>query len=516
MITKITALYCRVSTDIQREKESIATQKSYLIDYAKENNFKYQIFEDNGFSAKNTDRPALRKLIQDIKDNKIERVVITKVDRITRRIKDLLDLLELFEQYKVSFKTLTQPIDTSSAMGRGFLNLLGVFAEMEREMTSERVSESMKVLTKKGKWLGGVLSYGYTSKNKQLIINNQEALILKKIFSKYQELESLRGVTQWLNSNGIKTRNKKTWACATISRILQNPTYIGRLSWGKRVSSTTTGKLQSKPKEEWIISEGQHKGIIDNFTFNKVQEILKKQSIEPRRKLSEYLLSSLVRCGFCNGSMNGYSQQKDNKIYAYYKCHNAMSKGKSVCKGNAINKDTLEKIVIDKILNSVDKFKIDIKKALDIFNKEVKDKINPLKSEKETLGKRNLHIEQKKRNLLEALEDRAIDNQTYKNRVKELEDELQKNNDRIFKIDVELNDKNIESISFNTVYEKIKDFKQAWHTLDYTGKKDLLYTLISKITVKDDQIDIDLFFLPSLFSSNLEYHTGRGSWRRLT
>lgn len=513
MITKITALYCRVSTLMQAEKESIDIQKSYLSDYAKENNFNYQIYEDNGCSAKDTNRPALKKLIQDIKENKIERVIITKVDRITRRIKDLLDLLELFEQYNVSFKTLTQPIDTSSAMGRGFLNLLGVFAEMEREMTSERVSESMKALTKKGKWLGGVLPYGYTSKNKQLIINNQDALIVKTIFRKYQELESLRGVTQWLNTSGIKTRNKKTWAAASISRILQNPIYIGRLSWGKRVSSTTTGKLKSKPKEEWIISEGQHKPIIDNFTFNKVQEIIKKQSVEPRRKLSEYLLSGLVRCGFCNGSMNGYSQQKDNKIYSSYKCHNAMSKGKSVCKGNAINKDLLEKIVIDKILSSVDKSKIDFKKALDIFNNEVKDKINPLKFEEETLEKRNLHIEQKKRNLLEALEDKAIDSPTYKSRVKELEEELAKNRDRIFKIDVELNDKNVESISFELVYEKIRDFKQAWHTLPYTARKDLLYTLISKIIVKDGQININLFFLPSLFSSKVCSHMDRGSWR---
>ncbi|MDD2689827.1 MAG: recombinase family protein, partial [Candidatus Omnitrophica bacterium] len=399
---------------------------------------------------------------------------------------------------------------------RGFLNLLGVFAEMEREMTSERVSESMKVLTKKGKWLGGVLPYGYTSKNKQLIINNQEALIVKKIFNKYLELESLRGVTSWLNSNGIKTRNKKTWACASISRILQNPTYIGKLSWGKRVASTTTGKLKSRPKEEWLISEGKHKGIIDNFTFKKVQEIVKKQSVEPRRKLSEYLLSSLVRCGFCNGSMNGYSQKKDNQIYSYYKCHNSMSKGKSVCKGNALNKTLLEKIVIDKILSSVDKSKIDIKKALDIYNREVKDKINPLKSEKETLEKRNEGIDLKKKTLLEKLEDRIIDNQTYKNRVSELEEELAKNRERIFKIDVELNDKNVESISFELVYEKIRDFKKAWHTLDYTAQKDLLYTLISKIIVKDEQIDISLFFLPSLFSSNLEYHTGRGSLQPLT
>ncbi|MFA5092344.1 MAG: recombinase family protein [Candidatus Omnitrophota bacterium] len=512
MNTRINALYCRVSTEMQKSKESIQTQKTLLENYAKENSLQFKIYADDGFSASSTSRPALQKLIQEIKENKIERVIVVKIDRITRRIKDLLDLVELFETHSVAFKSLTQPVDSSTSMGRAFINLLGTFAELERGMTSERVSEAMTIMSKKGKWLGGVVPFGYSAKNKELIPNPPEAEIIKKIYNKYLELESLRGVVHWLNSNGYKTRNKKYWATASIGRIIRNPNYIGRVTWGKRISSKTTGKMKIAPKENWLTSEGVHKAIIDDSTFKKVQDIISRQKREPRRKSSTYLLSGLCHCGLCGGKMNGYSQYKgDHKKYSSYKCHNCQSKGVSVCKGTSINKDVIENLVVEKILGLVDTqtFKVDIKKALNVFNEKVKSQINPLKTAKELLSKSLESIELKKRNLLEKLEDKVIENQTYKNRITELNEELEKNKGKIFGIEVELNDKQIENISFNTVYETVKNFKDNWASFDELSRKDLLYTLISKITVKGTDIHLDLFFLPSIFSS-LQSRTDKG------
>ncbi len=507
---KIIALYCRVSTDIQREKESISTQVSRLTEYAKEHHLNYKIYKDNGYSAKDVNRPALKQLIQDIKEDKINSVVVTALDRISRSVKNLIDLLELFESHSVSFKSLTQPLDTSSAIGRAFLNLLGIFAELERGMTAERVRESMRNKAKtEGRWLGGVLPYGYKNENKKLVIVTEEARVVKIIFNKYLELESLRGVTHFLNSTERKTRKGYSWASASISRILTNPTYIGKTWYGKRQSSTLTGKLKSAPKEEWIITDGEHKPIIDKSTFEKVGEILKRQYVKPRRKLSEFLLSGLVRCGKCNGAMSGYSQVKDGKLYAYYKCHHHGSKGSAVCKGETITKDTLEKIVTDKILIMVEnnKFKVDMKKALDVFNKKIDNEERPLSEEKKQLENRNLIIRQKKRNLLEAIEDKTIDKETYKNRISELETEFEKNQNRLYQIETKLNDLGIDQVSFETVYESLNDFKKSFKKLSYVGKKELLWQIVSKIVVKDSQIDIDLFFLPSLFSSSICSHT---------
>ncbi len=507
MNDRITALYCRVSTEMQRDKgESIANQKSRLTEYAQEKNYKYKIYEDAGFSAKDTNRPAIKQLVDDVKNGKIERILVTKIDRITRRIKDLLDLLQLFEEYDVSFKSLSQPIDTSSAMGRGFLNLLGVFAEMERDMVSERVGEDMRHRAKNGKWNGGVVPYGYKLKDKQLYISPEEADSLKKIYNKYIELESLRGVTQWLNGNGYKTRNNKSWAAASISRLLSNPTYIGKIWYNKRASSKTTGKLKNRPKEEWIINEGNHQPIIDGQIFNTVQKILERQSQEPRRKMSEYLLSGLVRCGKCGGALSGATYRRvtprNPRVYAYYKCHNSNSKGKAICKGISIAKETLENLVIDKILSLTKSkgFKVDIKKAINKFNQEVFAETKPMLQEKNKLIKRNELIEIKKKNILMLVEDGIINKDDYRSRISELNAELESNQKKVYEIESKLNDGNIEAINFNSIYEIVSNFKENWKYFDTISKKDLLWSLISKIVVDNGKIDLELFFLPGLFS----------------
>lgn len=493
---------------MQREKgESIDNQKSRLLEYVKEKDCSHHIYEDAGFSAKDTNRPALKQLISDVKDNKVAVVLVTKVDRITRRIKDLLDLLELFEEHSVAFKSLTQPIDTSSAMGRGFLNLLGVFAEMEREMVSERVGEDMRHRAKNGKWNGGIVPYGYTTVEKQLQINAAEAEIVRQIYKKYLEIESLRGVTQWLNTNGYRTRNGKTWAAATISRVLSNPTYSGKVWYNKRVSSKTTGRLKRRPKDEWIIVDGNHPSIIDSETFNRVQKILERQSQEPRRKMSEYLLSGLVRCSKCGGAMNGYTQRritpKSPRVYSYYKCHTCQSKGRSVCRGTTIPKKTLENIVIDRILSLANskEFKIDIKKALERFNKEIQLRVKPLKQESTRLTARNERIEAKKKNLLVLLEDGIINKDTYKDRIAELNQEFEGNQRRVFEIEAKLNDNNVDTISFNSIYETTKNFRENWQYFDPLSKKDLLWSLISKVIVNDGEVKVELFFLPHIFSN---------------
>jgi site-specific DNA recombinase len=529
---------------MQREKgESIKNQISRLTEYVNGSHNKIKIYEDAGYSAKDTNRPAINRLLIDIKEGKVNSVIVTKLDRITRSIKDLIELLELFEDHGVAFKSITQPLDTSTAMGRGFLRLLGEFAQIEREMTSERVGEDMRHRAKKGRWNGGVIPYGYTVRNmeinkliksgltkekaekkvskkypedKMLYINQDEKSDIKKIYDKYIEVESLRAVTEWLNSNGFRTRNNKTWAAASISRILTNPTYIGKIWYNKRISSKTTGRIKNRPREEWIVNDGLHKAIISDKTFNKVQAIIKRQAHKPRRKLSDYLLSGLVRCGKCEGSMYGYTHRKKTpkgeRLYGYYVCHNNKSKGGSVCKGNRISQEVLETIVIDKILElTVSKeFKIDIKQALDKFNKKIINEEKPLRGEKEKLERRNTEISKKKTNLLEHLEDNTIDKGTYKNRIGELNLESDNNQKRLYGIESKINDIGIDNVSFNHVYETIKNFKKSWKHLSYLGKKDLLWSMISKVIVKDKEIKIDLFFLPNL-NSALCSRTDRGS-----
>ena len=149
---KKTALYIRVSTEMQVDKDSLTTQEEQLVDYCKKHGVtQYKIYKDKGFSAKDTNRPELEKLLRDIKNKEIERVITTKLDRISRSLADLLKLIELFQDHAVDYVSIGNNIDTSSPEGRLMYSLVGTFAQFEREIIAERVSKTMNNRAKKGK-----------------------------------------------------------------------------------------------------------------------------------------------------------------------------------------------------------------------------------------------------------------------------------------------------------------------------------------------------------------------------
>ncbi len=524
---KIDALYCRVSTDMQREKgESIRNQKERLTQYAKDHNLNPQFYIDEGISAKDTKRPALQRLIDDIKNDRVGMVLVTKIDRMTRSLKDLIDLIMLFEDYSVAFKSLTQPIDTSTAMGRGQISLMGVFAQMEREMTSERVGEDMRHRARSGKWNGGVVPFGYMAQtqqlrlnlkagmkreeaeqrakvqcpiNKKLYLREEEAEVLRQIFDKYLETESLRAVTHWLNTKKYASRYGGNWAANSVSRVLRSPLYIGQLVYNKRVSAKATGRLKQRPKEEWITADAEHTPIIRRDVFDRVQAIIKRQAVEPRRKKSEYLLAGLLRCGVCGARMHGYTMQKKNeKKFSYYKCCAHQQKGTSVCTGASANRYLLETAVVSAITKLFQgKQMIDLKKAHELYKKKQKINVEPLQKEKHRLEVRNEEIARKKKVLLERLEDETITSDEYKARQRELEDELERNRNAVFQCESQLNDLGIGAISFDVVLETLKDFKKIWRSANIMKKKELLDALISKVVYKDAKtpIKLELYFL---------------------
>lgn len=506
----VDALYTRVSTDMQVEHgESMDTQKEKLLEHARHNNLAPELYEDPGYSAKDMQRPALLRLLSDIRDKKVRSLTVNKIDRLTRNIRDLLHLMELFEEYDIVFKSLTQQIDTSTPIGRMLLRLLVEFAQMEREMTSERVGEDMRHRAKSGKWNGGVIPYGFGVVDKQLVEEPSESAIINLIFNKYVERESLRAVTHWLNTNNYRTRNSATWATSSVRRVLTNPTYIGKACYNRRVSAKSGKKMKARPKSQWIIVDGLHKGIVGEETFNTAQDILKQQYKVPRRKFSEYLLSGLLRCGYCGGSMNGYGQQRIRKSkvdhYFYYNCHNHVSKGNSVCKGQMIVRHLIEDAVVKTImlLWRDQDYRIKTKRALDEYNSQAENGRSPLNTESDSLRKRNGVIEGKRRILLENLENRCIDGATYKNRDQELLGELESNKGRIYAIESQLNSIQTNVITFEAVCEALKNFELCWDGLELPQKKDVLASIINSIAVYKDRIEIKLYFLPELHSTNV-------------
>lgn len=335
------AIYTRVSTNDGMEQEftSLDAQReaaeSYIASQKSEGFFALaDRYDDAGFSGATTERPALQKLIAEIKAGKIGCVVVYKVDRLSRSLLDFSKLLEFFDQNNVAFISVTQHFNTNSSMGRLTLNILLSFAQFEREIISERTRDKMGAARKKGQWMGGrpALGYDLDKKNHRIVINNTEAKIIREMFDLYIKERSILSVTIALNKKGYRTKShirkgkpsgNIPFKATNIHLMLRNMLYMGKINYkGKQVF------------------QGQHEPIISEEIFSQAQAILVENRREKRVKPSKNtgLLSQIARCKHCDSSMSyTYSVKRRKWKYQYYYCLNAQKRGYENCPTKTVN-----------------------------------------------------------------------------------------------------------------------------------------------------------------------------------
>lgn len=204
-----------------------------------------QIYNDGGFTGANIERPALQKLLDDIKGGGINCVVVYKVDRLSRSLTDFARLLEFFDQHNVTFVSVTQHFNTQNSMGRLTLNILLSFAQFEREIISERTKDKMLAARKKGRWLGGNVPLGYDrdKENKALVVNKTEAALVREVFNLYLEKHALLEVVKILNARGLLTKRHswkadrgmggKPFEKKDVPYILNNYVYMGKIKYAE-------------------------------------------------------------------------------------------------------------------------------------------------------------------------------------------------------------------------------------------------------------------------------------------
>lgn len=264
-----TAIYIRVSTEEQaNEGFSINAQKEKLRKYAEINDWNIVgYYLDDGISGKNIkDRPAVQRLINDVKEGKVKNVLIYKLDRLTRSMKDLLYLIDLFEEYNCTFNSQTEKIDSSNAVGRMFIKIIGIFAEFERENLAERITLGYEQKTKEGNYTNcnGVYGYNYI-KGGNLVVNKDEAYYVRKIFKWYLNGDSMLKIANKLRELNVPTKRGGKWNQSTINSILNNPLYIGKVRYGVN------------KKNNFIVSGKNIESIIDIKLFNDVNDKLNKR-----------------------------------------------------------------------------------------------------------------------------------------------------------------------------------------------------------------------------------------------
>ncbi|MEI6049554.1 MAG: recombinase family protein, partial [Bacteroidota bacterium] len=209
------AVYCRKSVEERAEETfgSIENQHESILSFIASHKHEGWValaerYDDNGFTGSNTNRPSLQKLINDIKEGRVNMVVVYKLDRLSRSLVDFVQILKFFEEHNVAFASITQPIDTSTSTGKLMLHILSSFAEFERELISERTRDKMAAARKRGQWMGGrpPLGYDVEKDSKKLTVNQEDAKLIREIFDLYLKGNSLLKVAQIINEKGHKSK----------------------------------------------------------------------------------------------------------------------------------------------------------------------------------------------------------------------------------------------------------------------------------------------------------------------
>lgn len=439
-------LYARVSTDIQMEGYSIDAQKEFLLNYAKVKEFtEYEYYVDGGYSGKDLERPAIQKLIKDVKARKIDCVIVFKLDRISRSQKDTLYLIEeVFNKYHVGFVSIRENFDTTTPFGKAMVGILSIFAQLERETILERTRIGIQKRAENGYWKGGgrdPFPYKYDKKTGILIPIPEQVELLHKMINLYisgysfLKIGSIVGMDESLVEKRILSRR-------------------------------TLGIIPYKGKE----FKGKHEAVISEELHQKIMETNRLRS--KARTEVHYLLSGKIYCGQCGAK---YRYQKWGKRLICYCYSQQKSKPKFIRDPNCKNKrwDSFE--IEDAVLDSLFSMALDENMFREKYEIPQVDVINEYE-------KRLVKIKLQIGNLINFISD-GIAVENTKNKLSELEKE------RKAILEIIDNAKNHEKQNRHSL-EMLRNLQTAWNRMTFEEKRVIIMHIVDKVVVTNDDIEI--------------------------
>jgi len=303
-------------------------------------------YDDGGFTGGNMDRPALARLLSEIRAGKIDCVVVYKVDRLSRSLLDFAKMMETFDKHHISFVSVTQQFNTATSMGRLVLNILLSFAQFEREIISERTRDKIAATRRKGKWTGGpaLLGYDLDPRAAQLKVNPKEASRVRAIFELYLQHRALGPTVRELarrrwrtkqrqNRDGAKCGGRR-FTRPTLHRLLTNVTYTGKVRYQNELYA------------------GEQPALVPLETWQHVQDLLRNNCGSVRGRVenrSGALLQGLLYCTACACAMTPTSSKHGGKRYRYYLCCGARRRGRPSCPSRSIPAWAIEETVLEQI-----------------------------------------------------------------------------------------------------------------------------------------------------------------------
>lgn len=344
------AIYTRKSSDEGLEKEfnSLDAQREACDAFIKSQRHAgwvsvRDLYDDGGLSGGTMERPALRRLLSDIKSGKVQIVVVYKVDRLTRSLADFAKIVDVFDAHGASFVSVTQQFNTTTSMGRLTLNMLLSFAQFEREIAGERIRDKIAASKAKGMWMGGTIPLGYDVRDRKLVINETEAKLVRHIFSRYAELGSVTLLQAELNAQGYRSKRRdgagglitggRPFSRGILYLILQNRLYRGEVA------------------HKGNVYPGQHDAIVETGLWTIVQEKLVAGRRD--RKLAvgadaPSLLSGLIFD--CDGNrMTPTHSNKRGRRYRYYISSSLLDRTKAGSNTMRVPACEVESLVVDRL-----------------------------------------------------------------------------------------------------------------------------------------------------------------------
>lgn len=533
------AIYSRKSK-FTGKGDSIENQIEMCTAYAKEH-FKdctILVYEDEGFSGKNSNRPEFQRLMQDIKSKKINILMCYRLDRISRNVADFSSTLDILSSHDVAFISIREQFDTTTPMGRAMMYIASVFAQLERETIAERVRDNMLQLAHSGRWLGGITPLGFSSeqeslidmegknrKKYKLVIDEKEITLVRLLFEKFIELGSVYKLEGYCLKNEIKTRKNDYFDLTSLKFILTNPVYLTadqaaynffnsvgcNISRDKNDFDGTHGIMtynrtnQSKNKQikndvsDWIISVGEHAPIISSKIWIEVQKTMQKNSDKAFRKVhnQEALLPGLLRCAKCGSYMRPKRSRMSadgTKNHYYYICEMKEKTNGLKCDMKNVAGHKLDQSLIEQLKQlSLQSSSLDKKLDKDMIsiaqkNISIQERINEIQS-KITTNEKLIN------NLLSTLGEAkdTIASKYIIDKVNILGNEITTYNEHLIKLETEKSKTTAHSQTLDLMQDILRYFNENIDQADIQTKRTMIKSIVDAAVWDGDNLHLDIF-----------------------
>lgn len=497
--------------DSNAESESISNQRSFILDFLKENNYTlYDEYVDDGFSGTNFNRPGFKRLIQDIEAGKINMVVTKDMSRLGRDYIGFGDYIEKwFPEHNVRYIAITDNVDTfADGIGNDIVPFKAIMNDMYSKDISKKVKASITTKKKNGQFLGSHAPYGYKKdpNNKyKLIIDKEASVVVKRIYDMYLSGVSLHEIARiltdekitkpsvYLGKKVIREDLAMIWDVRSIYDILSNPNYTGDLVQGRHKKvNYKSKKLVKAPKSQWITAYNTHEAIIDKKTFELVQAIHEKNRLIHKNEKKDDLLKGFLYCKECGHTL-GINHNGAKQRYIVCNYYRKYSK-QGFCTSHSMRYEEIEKIVLKEVRNLC-KQVVDTKRLENILKNNDK--------KKKAIENLDIQIKQAKKviqdntdflynSYLDKLKG-IITTEMYQKLANSLSEEMKVNQELVNKLEKEQQELKDNKVNNNSDVKKIVNDYLALKKVD----RNLLANIIDYITVdKDKNIEIHFKIQP--------------------